>query len=629
MLNLGGLSTPVNTGPNAFSGASLMVKFSSYDELKTFINETGTIAGPWRYFLDSAEAGTPPNAPAPEGAQGVPRYSQTNVQIEGVDEADTVKTDGQYIYLASNGKILIVEAYPAENAKVVAEIPWNGTIFGIFVNENRLVFFGEQGQYFIERMAGFAAPWFYGGFKTYIQVYDISDRTNPVLARNVTVDGGYTNSRMIGDYVYVLLNSPVFVKEDKEIYLPTVSDNDKVESVAATDIYHSNVTDYYYSLTMILALDIKNDQESIAQENFMLGYASSIFVSLTNVYAAIPKYEQDGTQKTEVHKIHVDEDEITYEAAGKVPGYVLNQFSMDEYDGYFRIATTEFEYGEVSEESRNGTVTAVKIEEPTILNSVYVLNQSMATVGSLEGLAPGERIYSARFIGARCYLVTYVQVDPLFVIDLKDPEDPKVLGELVMPGYSDYLHPYSDNILIGIGKNTTEVQGEWWGAYYLGVKVSLYDVSDVEHPRVIKDFMIGDRGTDSTALRDHKAFLFDKELNLLAIPILLAEIDESKYPEGVPSTAYGEYVWQGLYVIDITPNDLTLRGRITHIDNLTDGYIPWEYSIERSLYIEDMLYTISNAKIKTSDLTTLKTINEIVINSSSSNGSSEGSSGRN
>jgi uncharacterized secreted protein with C-terminal beta-propeller domain len=377
---------------------------------------------------------------------------------------------------------------------------------------------------------------------------------------------------------------------------------------------------------MVLALNIQNDQEQINQENFMLGYASSIFVSQTNVYVAIPKYEQDGTQKTEVHKIHVDNDEITYEAAGKVPGYILNQFSMDEYNGYFRIATTEYNYGVVTEESKNGTVTVTKIEEPTIVNNVYVLNQTMAIVGSLEGLAPGERIYSARFIGARCYLVTYVQVDPLFVIDLKNPEDPKVLGELVMPGYSNYLHPYDENILIGIGKNSTEAQGEWWGADYLGVKISLYDVSDVKNPRIIKDFMIGDRGTDSTAFTDHKAFLFDKELNLLAIPILLAEIDELKYPDGVPSTAYGEYVWQGLYVMDITSNDLTLRGRITHMDNLQDGYIPWEYSIVRALYIENMLYTISSMKIKISDLTTLKTVNEIIINSSSSNGSSDGSS---
>ena len=625
LFSLGGLLSPIFPGPIVFSGASPMVRFSSYSELKTFVNKTGSIVGPWRYFLDSAKAGTATNAPAAEGAQGVPRYSQTNVQVEGVDEADIVKTDGQYIYLVSNGKVLIIEAYPAENARVVAEIPWNGTIFGIYVNEDRLVFFGEQGQYFNRPMIDFAAPWYYGGFETFIQVYDISDRTNPILARNVTVDGGYTNSRMIGDYVYVLLNSPVYVKEDNEIFLPTINDNNKDASVAATDIYHSNVTDYYYSLTMILALNIQNDQEPINQENFMLGYASSIFVSLTNVYVAIPKYEQDGTQKTEVHKIHVDNNEITYEAAGKVPGYILNQFSMDEYNGYFRIATTEYKYNEVSEDSKNETVTVAKIEEPTIVNNVYVLNQSMATVGSLEGLAPGERIYSARFIGARCYLVTYVQVDPLFVIDLKDPEDPKVLGELVMPGYSEYLHPYDENILIGIGKNTTEAQGEWWGAFYLGVKISLYDVSNVKNPRIIKDFMIGDRGTDSTALTDHKAFLFDKELNLLAIPILLAEIDESKYPEGVPSTAYGEYVWQGLYVMNITSNDLTLRGRITHIDNLQDGYIPWEYSIERSLYIENMLYTISNMKIKISDLTTLKTVNEIIINNSS-NGSSDGSS---
>jgi uncharacterized secreted protein with C-terminal beta-propeller domain len=235
-------------------------------------------------------------------------------------------------------------------------------------------------------------------------------------------------------------------------------------------------------------------------------------------------------------------------------------------------------------------------------------------VGSLEGLAPGETIYSARFMGERGYLVTFKQVDPLFVIDLSDPHHPEELGYLKVTGYSDYLHPYDENHLIGIGKETTE-EGEF--AWYQGVKISLFDVSDVSNPREIDKEIIGHRGTDSPVLWDHKAFLFDQSRNLMVIPILVAEIDESDYAEGVPAWAYGEPVWQGAYVFYVSlDTGIGLDGRITHIENLADleeGYYYYysPFSVERSLYIDDILYTISGAKIKMNSLEDLDYINEV------------------
>lgn len=275
---------------------------------------------------------------------------------------------------------------------------------------------------------------------------------------------------------------------------------------------------------------------------------------------------------------------------------------MDEFEGYFRIATTISSFTSLNGQATSG-------------NNVYVLNMNLTLVGTLENLAPGESIYSARFMGSRCYLVTFKKVDPLFVIGLDDPTAPRVLGRLKIPGFSDYLHPYSENLLIGVGKETVEAEeGDF--AWYQGVKIALFDVSDVENPREVAKIIIGDRGTDSPVLSDPKAFLFDKDRNLLAIPILLAEINESQYPDGVPANAYGEYVWQGLYVFTITEDSITLRGQVTHVNNpeefMKSGYYYYsEFSVTRSLYIKNMLYSISDAKVKISDLTSLETVNEI------------------
>jgi uncharacterized secreted protein with C-terminal beta-propeller domain len=249
-------------------------------------------------------------------------------------------------------------------------------------------------------------------------------------------------------------------------------------------------------------------------------------------------------------------------------------------------------------------------------NHIYVLDSNLAVVGRLEDLAPGESIYSARFIGDRCYLVTFKKIDPLFVIDLTDPTNPKVLGKLKIPGYSDYLHPYDENHIIGLGKEAVEAE-EGNFAWYQGVKLSLFDVTDVENPKEISKYNIGDRGTDSYALHDHKAFLFSKTKNILVIPILLAEINEEKYPSGVPDNTYGDYVWQGAYVLGVSlDNGFTLKAKITHIeDNATfiksGYYYDSAYSVKRSLYIGSTLYTVSDEMIKMSDLDNFTEINKL------------------
>ncbi|MFB0503607.1 MAG: beta-propeller domain-containing protein, partial [Candidatus Bathyarchaeia archaeon] len=506
-------------------------RFSSLDELRDFLNKSGSSMD-WYYYESGAKGvrfavpsvaptfGTAVESLADESYE----FSQTNIQVEGVDEADIIKTDGEYIYLVSGQRLIIVRAYPPESAEVLSEISFNGTIRGLFINGDRLVVFREDYEvpdYPSERKTSemiIIPIWL---VETRLLIYNLEDRERPILAREISVNGSYFTSRMIGNNVYLLVTQPAGVLEG-EVYLPTISYDDRSEKVEALRVYYSNVSDSYYAFTTVVAVDIMN-VEAPKYEVFLVGATSAVYVSMNNIYVAIPKMpvfneEEPVSEMTEIHRIRIAEGDIEYEASGAVPGRVLNQFSMDEHSGHFRIATTTGQLWWTPGEA-------------TSKNHVYVLNMNLNITGKIEDIAPGETIYSARFMGERCYLVTFKKIDPFFVIDLRDPANPQILGKLKITGYSDYLHPYDENLIIGIGKETVEAEeGDF--AWYQGVKISLFDVSDVENPIEIDKYEIGDRGTDSPILRDHKALLFDKEKNLLAIPVLVAEINEEQYPNG-------------------------------------------------------------------------------------------------
>ncbi len=600
-------------------GAGELEKFSSCDELKTFVKtnieasrrsteEMGwedVLAVPLMAPLAAVGSAAAPSmamesqaAIATTGLAGksleAGEYSTTNIQVEGVDEADIVKNDGKYIYVVSGKKIVIVDAFPPENAEILSEIQLSGYPTEIFINKDKLVVFGSTG-----------GSYYSSG--TFIKVYDISDRGNPQIKRDVSLDGSYFNSRMIGDYVYVIINQPIYYQVEEDIKIPEMKVGTQIEPVCdCDDIYYFDIPDRSYRMTIITSVNTQNDNEDIESKTFLTGDTQNIFVSLNNIYLTQTTYsyipEIETSEKTIVHKIAVKDGDVEYKAEGKVPGNVLNQFSMDEFNGYFRIATT---IGRVARFEGQATST----------NNVYVLDSNLNTVGRLEDLAPGERIYSARFMGDRCYLVTFRKVDPLFVIDLADPFNPKVLGKLKIPGYSDYLHPYDEDHIIGVGKETIAAEsGDF--SWYQGVKLSLFDVSDVTMPKEVSKLEIGDRGTDSYVLRDHKAFLFSRSKNLLVIPIKLAEINEEQYPQGIPPSMSGQFVWQGAYVIDISlEGGLGVKGRVGHADEeglLKSGYYySSPYAVERSLYMNDVLYTISKKMIKMNDLDDLNEINKI------------------
>jgi inhibitor of cysteine peptidase len=604
-------AVPVIFNPNV----SPIKTFSSYEELKNFL--TTNTQGGYSYYsggpLDSkffvARGINPLPVPAQAaqtfGSSSENSYSTTNIQVAGVDEADIVKTDGNYIYVIANNSAYILDANP-QNARVLAKIAFDNTyLAGMFLSQDgsKLAVIGSQ--YGSPIYSG--GPLYSGGgnefsiygifvndVETFINVYDISNKANPGLARNFTMSGSYFNSRMIGNYVYAVVSQPAYVVNETVI-LPRVYSGDNATDIAATGIYYADVVDYnnYFGFTTFIGLNIADNAQEPANMTIMTGGASNMYVSLNDIYVTYPSSDGQGT---DIYRVHINEDTLTFAAQGKVPGSVLNQYSMDEYNGYFRLATTSWTNGPQQ-------------------NNVYVLNMSLAIVAKLENLATGENLHSARFMGDKCYLVTFIKTDPLFVIDLSQPTNPRVLGLLKIPGYSDYLHPYDETHLIGVGKETVEAnEGDF--AWYQGLKLSLFDVSNVNEPKQLSNYTIGDRGTDSPVLSDPKAFLFDKSRNLLVIPVNLAEIDKTAV---APSPdAYGTFVWQGVYVFRLTLNDgFVLRGLVTQMENNTytsqNGnycYMSGDW-ISRALYIGNTLYTVSNTRVQLNSLENMALIAKV------------------
>jgi uncharacterized secreted protein with C-terminal beta-propeller domain len=532
-------------------------------------------------------------------------YSTTNIQVAGVDEADFVKNDGRYIYIISGNELVIIDAYPADRAKILSETPVTGSPQEMFLDRDRLVIFTTSWDsgpvYDSVEKAGMMPPRYGGRGMTHALVYSLADRSDPELERDIALTGNYYDARMIGEYVYAITSESVYIQDPMP--MPEV----KAEgSVISPQIRYFGIPSSSYQYYTVSAFRTTGNAAPVV-ETYLLGYGTTLYVSTGNMYIAygstIPvatAVAVDGPvirteesmaprETTTIHRIAIGGGKIQYGAKGTVPGHLLNQFSMDEHSGNLRVATTVSGWS-----SRSGSME---------YNNVYVLSGKMETVGKLENLAPDERIYSTRFLGDRLYMVTFKRIDPLFVIDLSDPARPAVLGKLKIPGYSDYLHPYDKTHLIGIGKETEA--NEWGGVSVSGLKLALFDVSDVENPKQVDALVIGEAGTDSEALRDHKAFLFDREKNLLVIPVSENTV---KTVSGIARAPYYPSYWQGAYVFGVSPDTgFTLRGKIRHLPgDGTDGSYWWTGSVMRSLYIEDTLYTVSRDLVVASSLSDMK-----------------------
>ncbi len=538
----------------------------------------------------------------------------------------------------------------------------------MFVADNKLTVIGQSANYYeVQPLIEPAEPGliepmimpYYRGNQTKVYIYDISNRSNPEQLRHVRFEGTYTTSRRIGDNMYLIMNTHpnVWAMDDTfrgEDMIPQLVDGENAPEpmVGCSDIRY--FPGYGMPRYLVVASIPLDDPDGKIDRDVFLGSSENVYSSQTHLYVASSRVNYDrysdwdwshDRTKTNIYRFSLDDGNVEFKAKGEVPGRILNQFSMDAYKDYFRIATT---IGNSWSSTNPST------------NNVYVLNQEMETVGSLEDLAPGERIYSTRFMGDRLYMVTFKQVDPLFVIDLKTPTNPRVLGKLKIPGYSDYLHPYDEKHIIGIGKDTDET--EKGGVLMQGMKLALFDVSDVANPIQKFTETIGDRGTDSELLRNHKALLFDKNKELLAFPIRIQkkvtpeELECTKYTysscpnlcykrcipsecttntEGyaectddcdglgsctAPSYDRYETEFSGAIVYNLNlTSGFTEKGRISHysaedILKMGDSWpYNWEKQIQRIVYIGDYLYTISQDMVKSSTMDDAEEVSSITI----------------
>jgi uncharacterized secreted protein with C-terminal beta-propeller domain len=600
-----------------------MVPFTSYEELHSFIltkscnstevrnlyNPTPAPVIPDTTTNDLRISGLSASFTTAAGAStsATPSHSQTNAQVAGVDELDTVKNDGTYIYTVTNNTVAIVLAYPFNGAKLMAHVSVNGSLQGIFVDGNRLVVVSQQYQQYplpyatLQSGMGVSIavyPVFFNYPQTTsLSVFDISNHSNPVLTTTLVVNGTLAGARLIGDYAYLVATQPVYCTGP--IMLPENVVDGRPMMMGIASVYHSDIADVAHSFTTVVGINVTQINPTPAAKIFLIGTSSNIYVSTHRIYLTQPIWSQ--AEQTAVHRISIDGGSISYQATGTVSGHVLNQFSMDEFNGNFRIATTG--YGPIPATS-TGDVVSSYVQR----TNLYVLDSGLHFVGKLEGLSPGEQFYAARFMGDRAYLVTFQRMDPLFVIGLQDPHQPKVLGQLNIPGVSDYLQPYDETHLIGFGKSSQNVTWEN-AALFQGLKLSLFDVTDPGHPIDTSDYFVGDRGSDSPALTDHKSVLFDQSLNLLVIPLSIA----LNQTTATCTWCYNPPVWQGAYVFNVSvSNGIVLRGNVTQIPT---GQLPtWNNSgffVTRALYIGRVLYTISNNMVKMNSLSDLTELNSV------------------
>lgn len=503
----------------------------------------------------------------------------TNVQVDGVDEGDIIKSDGSYLYGIRDHDLFIVDIRDPQQLQIASRLTLdsNTNPSEIYLSGNRLTLVSQKYGFVIMPMmsatsdpgAGDAlsrmiAPWPAYSPEVQISVYDISDRGMPVLLETTSLDGSLINSRAVGSVVYVVTqdgaglpvpethceqvdpgveNPPVIsqdmsilpllpdihpypgydskcVYENRDEYLQRWSSQSLDEVMPAFRVFDgagnevssgwlTGVNDIYSitgrngtDLVSVVSFDVGNDASGPeGSVGVLQDYVSEVYATQTGLYLASTHWT-DGGETTAITKLTLDGATVTPAALGEVPGRLLNQFAMDEYDGYLRVATTQG-WGDAS------------------INQLFVLGEyagQLKIVGQLEtGLAPGEQLYAARFLGDRAFLTTFRQVDPLFAIDLSDPYAPKAVGTLEIPGFSVYFQPISENLILGFGRDANPETG-----VATEPQLRLFDISDLAAPKAVAQYLFENSDklwSYSEAFYDHHALMYSAEYQALVLPM--------------------------------------------------------------------------------------------------------------
>ena len=557
------------------------------------------------------------------GSTGPSDYSTTNVQEEGVDEPDMMKTDGEFIYILDDGALKIVQSWPAEDSKQLSEIEVHEGSGEMFLQGDRILIY--------------ASDWVSHGDRwfpvTTVDFIDISDRSAPERIDRKQIDGQFVSARRIGSDVYtVTKQTPSLSSSMDSVFWDTLETSytelrwdapaisrrlanerlkAKLRPIVAQAVDEMSITDILPSVThadgvretmmgcadvlhskdisepgftTIAHIDMGRDSLKVsADATGVVAGSTTVYASSQNLYVAQTSHGWwDGFSSVErvtrLHRFALEKDETQYSGSGEVDGFLHNQFSMSEHEGLLRVATTydDWNWGTTTDDEKSG-------------NNIFVLDaesSQMTIIGELTGLAPGEQIYATRFQADRAFMVTFVQVDPLFTIDLAQPTAPKAVGELKIPGYSAYLHPIGNDHVLGVGMN-----GDWDG-FIEGVAISLFDVSDFSEPEQQDQITLECDYSWSEALWNHHAIMVHNDT--VAIP------------------AYG-YNWDGdhgdtsgLMVATIdTKTGLEQIGFVDHgtlvkeIWGDSETYMP---SMRRSIVMDEVLFSISDIGIMVSPL---------------------------
>ena len=555
------------------------------------------------------ESVTPTGAPSQSVTQSAVQNSttsdnaahgQTNIQVQNVDEADVIKNDGEYIFvmtgsnkdnLYSGDVIHIVRGSDLKEVSTLRIERKENTLFNgkeMYVDGDKLIIVGvtadvkvldnvyTSGEIAYDSIitsdvvvsSGYvpgAESYIHYGFaespeyQTVIYVYDISDISKPELVSEKKQSGSYNTSRMINGILYTVSDYSVHIrrsnseKEVIDVCVPKVNG----KRIPAEDI-DSKIKDTSWGYTVITASDTASEELKGASYAY-LGSCEKLYCSADTLYFVYSDYDNvKQRQTTVINSIGLSKDKISKKAEGSVYGYINNQFSMDEFEGYLRVGTTGYNSATFKNES-----------------NLYVLDDELKLVGKLENLADNEEIKSVRFVGSKAYVVTFEQTDPLFVIDLSKPTEPKASGYVKLPGYSTYLHPAGADYLVGVGFGGTEEN-----ANLSALKVTLFDVSNPEKPEVVSDFEVCEASTEITQCDNHKALLYYPEKNLIGIPVK-------------------KYIFEGTYrevysyaVLEIRDGELELKNGFVHQQENTRMS-----GLFRGTYIDETIYTISDSTI--------------------------------
>ena len=569
-----------------------------------------------------------------QGYGGAPQkakdFSGTNNQVAGVDEADIVKTDGQYVYLASSGAFRIVEAL---KPKILSTTPIPGTVRELFVEGDRAVVY-SAGSGTPQRACtyGYDCVFRGDGTTTTISVFDIRSRLEPKLTRRIDLSGSLMAARRIGDAVHTVVadnDSPAphyaawppglpmcgtsqagvnakfaQLRSDNEKSIrarqtrfPSITENGKTTAMCSglmrTALRDGN------AFTSVVSFDMKHDETATATAS-MQSRPGAVFASDSGLYISVAHHKRAANrwysyyasggkdavdEVSEIHKFRVgaSPSQTKYVGSGTIPGHVLNQFAMDEWYGYLRVATTKG-----------------RVPDPKVESAISILSEAaggaLTRIGAITGIAPGEDIRAVRFDNERGYVVTFKKTDPLFVIDTLEPQRPKILGELKIPGFSTYIHRIDAEHLLSIGFDAND-HGSF--AYFDGVILQLFDVKNPTEPKLLHKEKIGTRGSSSEAATNHLAFNYVASRGLLAIPMTICE-------GGGDGRNGDTLAFSGLLVYDVDlERGFTRLGGVDHGTKGANCGAWWSSAtslVKRSVLLDDLVYSIADDRVKVQSL---------------------------